>query len=305
MSGFKKAVVRTISKGANFFSPYFLQKVSKQQLILPFYHTISDRDCPHIKHLYPVKGVKAFKKDLDFLLTHYEPISYDDFRTLAANKSQPKKPSFLLSFDDGLKEFHEVIAPVLLQKGIPAICFLNSDFIDNKALFYRYKASLIINKVKKYSKLKNKIREQFKLNDELEKTLLSINYREKYILDKIAVFIDIDFDNFLIETKPYLTTVQIQKLITQGFYFGAHSIDHPEYQFIALEEQIRQTQESIDFVSKSFSLKYKTFSFPFTDYNVPAAFFEQIQAKQIADITFGCAGQKQDSIENHFQKNSF
>ena len=37
-----------------------------------------------------------------------------------------------LTFDDGFRELHDVVAPILLRKGIPATFFVNSAFIDNK-----------------------------------------------------------------------------------------------------------------------------------------------------------------------------
>ncbi len=291
--------------GVNIIPPKFIQKLSNQRLILPFYHIISDEECPHIRHLYSVKGVQAFINDLDFLLKYYKPIHYNEFKELIYLKKQPEKPSFLLSFDDGLKEFHDIIAPILIKKGIPAICFLNSGFIDNKDLFYRYKASLLIDKITKNPKLNKCVSEQFKNSQNVIRSILSVKYQNKEILDEIAKLVEFDFKYFLSEHSPYLSRDQIQSLINQGFYFGTHSIDHPEYQYLDIKEQIRQTKESMQFIEEMFSLDYKIFSFPFTDYNVSRDFFTQIQRDEIADNTFGCAGQKKDSIANNFQRIPF
>jgi len=305
MAGFRNIIINSINKGADFIPVKLLQKVSNQQLILPFYHTISDEESPHIKHLYSVKGVKAFIKDLDFLLKYYKPIDYKEFQGISSNKEEPIKPSFLLSFDDGLKEFHDVIAPILLKKGIPSICFLNSAFIDNKDLFYRYKASLLIDKVTKDAKSLKKASALFKGPQNIVQNILSIGYKNKKIIEEIAGLLDYDFEDFLSRSKPYLSSDQIRSLIKQGFYFGSHSIDHPEYQYIALQEQIRQTKESMEFIRNTFSLDYKIFSFPFTDYNVSKQFFSQIQSEKIVDYTFACAGQKKDIIPTNFQRIPF
>ena len=56
-------------------------------------------------------------------------------------------PVFHLAFNDGWREFHGFIAPVLLDKGIPATCFLNSALIDNKELFYRFRSNLSIERI--------------------------------------------------------------------------------------------------------------------------------------------------------------
>lgn len=305
MAGLRNKFIHTVCKGAGIIPTTLLQKVSGQQLILPFYHAISDEPMPHIRHLYPVKGVKAFIQDLDFLLKYYTPIDYDEFRALAKSGEQPKKPAFLLSFDDGLREFYDVIAPLLLEKGVPAICFLNSGFIDNKDLFYRYKASLLIGELVREPALSERIKEVFDGSKTNAEHLLAMTYQNRELLDAVAGLIGYRFSDFLASRSPYLTSEQIRRLKEQGFHFGAHSIDHPQYQYIGLLEQLRQTEESINTICNIYSIDYKIFSFPFTDYKVSAEFFRRLQAEDIADHTFGCAGLKKDTAPHHFQRIPF
>jgi peptidoglycan/xylan/chitin deacetylase (PgdA/CDA1 family) len=305
MAGFRKNFKRIASKGAGVLPTSFLQKVSNQHLILPFYHAISDPEMPHVKHLYAVKGVRAFTKDLDFLLKHYTPIGYNQFLEITSSQSLPQKPSFLLSFDDGLREFYDVIAPILLQKGVPAICFLNSSFVDNKDLFYRYKSSLLIDRIKKEPTLIKAIQSLLGGPQNTVEKILSITYQNKDLLNELATLMNFSFSDFLLNQAPYLTGDQIKSLVKQGFYFGGHSIDHPEYQFISLHEQIRQTKESIESICSTFSIDYKIFSFPFTDHNVSKEFFSYLMVNGIADNTFGCAGQKRDVVPNNFQRIPF
>lgn len=280
-------------------------------LIIPFYHIISDENVPHIRHLYSIKSVKRFMHDLDFLLKVFKPLDYIEFQELARNNKRPVKPSFFLTFDDGLKEFHDIIAPILIQKGIPAICFLNSDFIDNKDLFYRYKASLLIDylvnnpKLISDKKVIDWVSTHSNRTKDISKLFLSILYQNKNYLDDFATLINYNFKEYLSIHKPYLTSNQIHSLKNKGFFFGAHSIDHPEYRFIDFGEQIRQTKGSIESICARFSLDYKTFSFPFTDYKVSKQFFNKVYNDNIADISFGCAGQKKEIFSNHFQRISF
>jgi len=276
-----------------------------QRNIYPFYHAVSDEEIIHIKHLYKVRTVKEFERDLDFLLKCYTPV---DFHTLKTNSST-KENTFLLSFDDGLREFYEVIAPVLLRKGIPAVCFLNSGFIDNKDLFFRYKTSLLLEKLingKISDNLHKEIARWFEskgLKSDYQ-SLLSINYLNKNCLDELAKILEIDFQIYLQKVQPYLTSEQIQNLITQGFDFGAHSIDHPQFSDLSEAKQLEQTRQSIQAVTEKFHLNYKTFSFPFTDYGVSLNFFHTVFDKDnpLADITFGCAGLKKDSCPKNLQR---
>lgn len=288
-----------------------LIKITGQNVIYPFYHAVSDYELIHIKHLYNVRTSKAFEKDLDFFLKYYKPIEYYELIDSITKNILIKKNSFLLSFDDGLSEFDSVIAPILKRKGIPAICFLNSAFIDNKDLFFRYKESVLLDKLKNSevsSGLKNEIELWFKqrkltYNDNYD-SLLSINYLERNNLDSFAKLIGIDFNEYLQKYKPYLSTDQINSLIKQGFIFGSHSIDHPMYSYLDENEQILQTETSIKEITKKFNLNYRIFSFPFTDFSIKKSFFDKVLNKNnsVADLTFGCAGLKHDSCLKNIQR---
>jgi peptidoglycan/xylan/chitin deacetylase (PgdA/CDA1 family) len=291
-----------------------LIRITGQRTIFPFYHVVSDEEVPHVKHLYTLRTTKQFIQDLDFFLKYYKPIGISDLLGTIHNGRPFSGKCFLLSFDDGLREFHDVAAPILKQKGVPAICFLNSGFIDNKDMFYRYKASLLIERLQKMNYQadnKNFPESWFHENDlpfsDDYHGLLMISYADRHLLDELALKLDVDFDEFLLKQRPYLDPVQIFSLIQQGFTFGAHSIDHPEYRFLEEEEQIRQTSESIDLVSKRFGIMEKLFSFPFTDYGVKKTFFEKVfdPERPMADLTFGGAGLKGDSVRRNIQRIPF
>jgi peptidoglycan/xylan/chitin deacetylase (PgdA/CDA1 family) len=219
-----------------------------------------------------------------------------------------------LSFDDGLREFHDVAAPILLRKGIPAVCFLNSAFIDNADLFYRYKASLLIDRLQKRTgneEQENLVGTWFKENHLAQtadyQSLLKVSYTKRHLLDELALLLGLDFNAFLRDQRPYLTSEEIASLIQKGFSFGSHSIDHPEYRFLTEEEQLRQTAESIRVIRLKFGISEKLFSFPFTDYEVKNSFYAKIfdPLQPIADLSFGGAGLKKDPVRRNFQRIAF
>lgn len=270
-------------------------RMTGKRTIFPFYHLVSDDDVLHVKHLYKVRTTKEFTADLDFLLKYYKPLSITDYLDSLKNERPLPGNNFILSFDDGLREFHDVAAPILLRKGIPALCFLNSAFIDNKDLFYRYKASVLVEGLKRCNEVVNK------------KQILKLNYRNKRVIDILAPPQEVNFSEYLRDQRPYLDSAQINSLIQQGFSFGSHSIDHPEYRFLAEEEQIRQTKESLDLIRNQFGIKEKLFCFPFTDQGVKRSFFDKVfdPVNPIADLTFGGAGMKNDTISGNIQRIPF
>ena len=251
-----------------------------QNFIIPFYHVVSDEACPHIQNLYQYKNTKEFERDLDYMAAHYMPIGADDLGNVLAGKYNRKK-IMLLTFDDGLRQMYDIVAPILLKKGIPAIFFLNTDFIDNKDLMFRYKTSLVAGK------------EGHPL----------FNARNDAELSKaIGAEMDAIFEAFLKEYRPYMSSEQIRSLIGQGFSIGAHSCSHPYYADLSLAEQLSQTLDCIDLLKKDFVVKQKLFAFPFTDDGVSKDFFEAIFENGKVDFSFGGAGIKKDIHPRQFQR---
>ncbi len=282
-------------------------RLTGMKLPAPFYHAVSDHSLPHLDCLYRVRTSKEFEQDLDMLLKNFRPLDLHTLIKAVKEKVPVRKPSFFLSFDDGLKEFYEIVAPVLLKKGIPATCFLNSAFIDNKDMFYRYKVCLLIKEISKRKRallplVNNWLAEREFQIPSYRHFLLKIDYRQKNLADELANLIHLDFKKYLHEQKPYLTTENIQKLVKKGFTFGSHSIDHPEFSNIPQEEQVRQVVESTTVITETFYLPYKVFSFPFTDFGIQHDLFEKINQAAHFDLTFGCAGMKKDSYYNHLQR---
>ncbi len=255
-------------------------------------------DLPHIVHLYQLRTARQFEADVDFFLKHYEPVELDFFKNNDHLKKSDKN-YFHLTFDDGLREVFDIIAPILLKKGIPATIFLNANFVDNRELFFRYKASLILDFFNK----NNVSQAQRSVIQEIaSEGILSINFSTKSKLDQIADYLEIDFNNFLKEQQPYLNTNQIQILYNQGFTFGGHSLNHPLFAEISLSEQIKQATDSTLFAQKITGQKTGAFAFPFTDFGVENTFFNKIFVEKAIDVSFGTAGLKQQRYTQHWQR---
>ena len=290
----------------NSFSEKILKeliKASDQRLIVPFYHLVTDSENTFANHLYTPRKVVDFKKDLEMLTLHYTPLLLKEFIALSKSEKKVSKNYFHLTFDDGLSNFYNVVAPILLERKIPATVFVNTDFVDNKALFYRYKASLLYQNYSASSpKEKRKFYNFFNEEGTVKSKLFDINYNNKGVLDDVAKAVDYDFEAFLAQKQPYLSTIQIQELIDMGFTIGAHSKNHPLYADIEFEEQIIQTEESIEWLVKTFNLDYKAFSFPHTDLEVSKKFFVTLAEEKKIDISFGTSGIKKDDFKTNFQR---
>jgi len=254
----------------------------KPVIIHPFYHTVSDEYLPHIHPLYTPKNQLEFRRDIDFLSRHFEPMNADTVYSHAKQRTLPLKSAFHLSFDDGLRSVYEIIFPLLYQKGIPATFFINTAFVDNKDLFYRHKAALLIDKMK--GKTPSPA-----IKSEMKK-ILTTPYLQREWLDETAKLLEVDFQVFLKQYRPYLTTDELKEIKKKGFTIGAHSIDHPRYMEIDEPEQIRQTVESCQYVKETFQESNAYFSFPFTEEGISDSFFKAVGSQ--TDLTFGISGMR-------------
>ncbi len=267
----------------------------KTPVFQPFYHVVSNENLPHILN-YNYRNTAQFEKELDFYLKYFKPISLSELLT---GKNLPKN-AFHLSFDDGLKECADIIAPILLKKGIPATFFVNPGFVDNQRLFHKYKASLILGRLKEAPHLEA---EQILIAQNLQgEQILIASFLQEVFLDEAAELLGINFDDFLAEKKPYLTTDQLLKLKEKGFSIGAHSFHHPEFWKISEEEQMTEVKKSMEWLVEKINPKIKAFSFPFTDSGVSQKVMKALKNEHICDISFGTAGIKYDEYDFHFQR---
>lgn len=268
-----------------------LSHLVSNEIIYPFYHTINDDNLPHTNQLFEVKKRIQFEKELDLLLKYYEPISIDKvYRSVIHNEPIPK-PSFHLTFDDGLRQCSEVIAPILKRKGIPATFFLNTAFIDNKQLFYRFKVALLKSILTTYS-------------DTKIEQLLTLGWHDVELIDRLAIENGIDFHAFLVNEKPYLKSDQIRQLIADGFDIGSHSIDHPRFANISIEMQEQQIQNSFSFLEQNFGVKRRYFAFPFSDDSLKKETFNMLSRNNIS-LSFGTSSMKVDTIYSNQQRIPF
>jgi len=290
-----KTFPRFLSKQAGRFLPTQWLFKRNTPCFLPFYHVVSDEKLPHILN-YPYRNILQFEKELDFFLAHFQPVSLDELVT----KGCAGKKVLHLSFDDGLRECAEVVAPLLLKKGIPATFFVNTAFVDNKGLFHKYKGSLILNRLREKSN--PQAEKLLAANGLAGEHILTAGISQANVLNEAAEILGIDFNEFLAKQKPYLTSAQIQKMAGDGFTVGAHSHSHPEFWKIPVQTQIDEVKKSMAEVESMVKPRVKAFSFPFTDWGVPAEVLSAIKKEQICDITFGTAGVKQDMLDFHLQR---
>lgn len=280
-------------------SPMSISYFSKRSFS-PYYHLVSNEAVPHISGLYSFKNEKQFEQHIDFFLKNYKNLTLQDLKTSIQRHGKLPQNSFFLNFDDGLSEVYHIIRPILKKKGVEAAFFICKNYTDNKELFYKHKISLIVEKLNNNRLSDGTINEIRKMvnadqnNFDLSKKISLIGFKSSDILEKIGSLIEIDFNDYLNKYKPYLTSIQINEMVKEGFYFGGHTANHYPLDELTFDEQYNEIVSSIDFMKEQFKLNYSIFSFPFSDKSLKRKLFARLFEYNPELILFGNSGQVKD-----------
>ncbi len=231
----KKLFFNTLGYCAQFVPLNIWTTITNIRLICPFYHTIQPIVPEMFTTLYSPITLIRFTKDLHYFTKYFDPLDPFSLKEYITNNKPTKKPLFLLSFDDGLREVYTYAYPILKKYNIKPILFINTDFVDNKALFYRYKISLIIHAMQKQPLLCQLIKvllDDFSnfSNDSIATRLLQLTSVHTELINRMLLICEIDEKEFLNKHQPYLTWNELQLLSSEGWYIGSHGTNHEAFQ---------------------------------------------------------------------------
>lgn len=281
----------------------WFRRLMPQPFLIPCYHIVADRSPAHIRPLFAARRLDDFYNDIRFFLRHCLPATAEDLLSWTDAPVKREKCGVTVTFDDGLREACEIAAPLLKREGVPAIFFVNSAFIDNKALFYRHKAALILEAMRNEA---DPERVQTFLADHHIRArtpaegVLSIGYGNQEVLDELAEVIGVDFAGYLRRERPYMTSEQLRGLFRDGFSIGGHSVDHPHFAEVSPDEQIRQVLASVRFVRDCCGTDSGLFAFPFSADGAMPGLLERVEGE--VRLFFGTGGCCADPGRRYFDR---
>lgn len=80
---------------------------------------------------------ETFRKHLDFLQRHFHPISLAAFISYLESKQPFPKRACLITFDDGWVDNHDYALPLLHERGIPAVVFVATGYVNSERTFWQ------------------------------------------------------------------------------------------------------------------------------------------------------------------------
>jgi peptidoglycan/xylan/chitin deacetylase (PgdA/CDA1 family) len=235
-----------------------------------YYHMVADTTPPFYTKT-PI-NVSTFLSHIRYFKKRYKPVSLSE-AIQNIQLGEPSEPSISLTFDDGFKECHTIIAPVLLKEGIPATFFLTNTCIDNATLMWRNKLAYIQGTVS--SAHLRSIMHETCSNFPLEppyyhENLMKWSERCWNMRDKdlIADFIWETAkcpreEEFLSQYTPYLSGEQIDDLLADGFSIGSHTHSHPDCRKLTYAELEYEIMDSMNDLSTRFHTCVDSCAYPF------------------------------------------
>lgn len=276
----------------------WVRPLSGVALVVPFYHMVSDSHVPHVSNLYRFRTVAEFTADVEFFARHFEPVTLGDIVD-ALNGTRTLPHSCVhLTFDDGFREMHDTVVPILRRAGIPATFFLNTAFLDGGGLAHYNAISVLLDQIQEQyprgsavaARLESILPGAEGHGTTLRERMLSIGYGQKALVHSLADVLEVDLDQYVREMRPHLTSTEVTALVRQGFSVGSHSHDHPLYSDLSLADQLTQTRMSMDLIEKRYGANPKAFAFPHNDDGIQDEFFDAVFSESVLDVTFGTSG---------------
>ena len=97
-------------------------QLANNSISIVMYHYIKELKSTSFKNLKFLE-YSDFQKQINFFEKKFNILSFDDFRSILKSKKFPKKPSILLTFDDGYIDHYKYAFPLLSKKKLKLVFF--------------------------------------------------------------------------------------------------------------------------------------------------------------------------------------
>ena len=109
------------------------------------FHSTDNRDLLSLKDLGNIRP-ELFEKLIDRLKKEFDIVGLGELIRCISGPAKPKDRLLAITFDDGPKSYITQALPVMEVYDVPSTCFLITDCIDDKALYWRYLYNFCINR---------------------------------------------------------------------------------------------------------------------------------------------------------------
>ncbi len=293
-----KYLSEVIEFGSKIIPFWFYPRMVRRSSVDVFYHAVSDEPMTHAIHLYSVVPESDFIAALRYLKSHYQFVTYQQLHAHRMHGQPLPKNAIHISFDDGFSECFNVVRPLLQRLQIPCTFFVTTDWVDNKSMFYRNKISLCIEALHKAPRNRFLLKNLNSNVSELGLVILwlkELRLSDEMLIHEICNLLNVDWENFLQENRPYLSGKQIRKMVSEGFTIGAHTKTHRKLVDVSSQEKETEIIDSCTFIKNLTDQPIVPFSFPHSGFGIERNFLADLRDRNpFIGLLFDTKGLRKD-----------
>lgn len=279
------------------------------------YHVVADEDLPHVQH-YAYKSAAQFDADLAWLARRGGFLPYAELEAVREGDGGAGagwRGAAMITFDDGFVECFEVARPILLRRRAPAVFFITTDFIADRANYYESRIALAVGAVSELSaeaaeqlwrRLGKTARELpgFDLREtrepgtgrlargriptpptprhrDLLRWLLNLAQQHEPLVDHVCEALAVDIDAYLRERRIFMNEDELRTLHAEGFTLGAHGTRHRKLQTMSPAELEAEIVTACDAVRAVTGQARVPFAFPHSGRGLDRALLAEVRRK--------------------------
>jgi peptidoglycan/xylan/chitin deacetylase (PgdA/CDA1 family) len=260
--------------------PQFFQRLAyRDKLTIIMYHGIIRS--PLVVSDWCFVDENIFKMQIEYLKRHFEIISLSEAVERLRNGGI-KRPTTVITFDDGYRNNFDVAFPILYREKIPATIFLTTGLIDTNDTVWYCRLNLVLSETSRPHIEWNGFKFDLSTSDRKAKASAVIQESLKRLehptlmatIRKIILELDGDPDCPIEIGSPFrmLDKNAIAEMVASGLIeFGAHTHRHAILSQLPEEERRDEIKESIETVYKLTGRRCRQFAYPngrAEDYNI-------------------------------------
>lgn len=241
--------------------------ISQNEYLILLFHSIDERDVLSLRDLGNIRP-EVFEKTVVALKKEFDIISLEDaVRYISGEGRGPARP-LAITFDDGAMSYASRAVPVMETYGIPSTCFLITDCVDDRAIYWRYLYNYCVN-AGRAGELERLIEAEYGV-PAVEGGIIQFT-RNNFSRKKTELIVERILERMISaeeyrerEGTVFLSLEDIERMKENPLVtFGIHTRSHPVMLGLTDEEIRGEISGSLDFYGRCIGGDVPMFSVPF------------------------------------------
>ncbi|MEJ2698003.1 MAG: polysaccharide deacetylase family protein [Candidatus Sulfobium sp.] len=237
------------------------------ECLVLLFHSVDDRDILSLRDLGNIRP-EAFDKTVAGLKEEFDILGLEDLvRCISGQATGPERP-LAITFDDGAKSYVTNAVPIMESHGLPSTCFLITDCVDDRAIYWRYLYNYCVNSGR-IKELEAMVAEEYGV-PALQGRIIHFtrnNFSKeatRRIMERISENIVSEDEYREREGRLFMSFEDVESLKKNPLVtFGIHTCSHPVMKGLTDQEIKGEISGSLDFYRTRVGDDVPMFSVPF------------------------------------------